>query len=187
MWLRAITPSKGVMVRQHIMQLFSVAGQWASLIEASELLVVSSSVMHNSIQATYEPGSQPPLEIPMKDLAIWLGKYAGVTYTHVACLEEYTTCALTKMAHSNALLDINCQWISDKSVLLCLPLLYLFHPQVCPISIASLTPLCLSLFPFFILHPCTTCFIDICSHVIMILSSLTYSLLTPFLSFLISH
>ena len=69
---------------------------------ASELLVTSGSGMHDLIQATYEPGSQPPLEIPMKNLAIWLGKYVGVTYTQAACLEEYATCALTKMAHSNA-------------------------------------------------------------------------------------
>ena len=38
----------------------------------------------------------------MKDLAIWLGKYTGVTYTCTACLEEYDTCALNKTAHSNA-------------------------------------------------------------------------------------
>ena len=58
--------------------------------------------MHGSIQATYKPGSQPLSEILMKDLAIWLSKYAGVTYTCAACLEEYATCMLTKMAHSNA-------------------------------------------------------------------------------------
>ena len=38
----------------------------------------------------------------MKDLAIWLGKQAGVTYTHVAKLEEYTAHALAKTAHSSA-------------------------------------------------------------------------------------
>ena len=37
----------------------------------------------------------------MKDLAIWLGKYAGVIYTHAARLEGYTMHALAKMAHSN--------------------------------------------------------------------------------------
>ena len=38
----------------------------------------------------------------MKDLALWLGKQAGVTYTHAARLEEYAMHALTKIAHSNA-------------------------------------------------------------------------------------
>ena len=38
----------------------------------------------------------------MKDLAIWPGKYVGMTYTHTACLEEYIMCVLTKLAHSNA-------------------------------------------------------------------------------------
>ena len=102
MWLRAITPTKGVMVRQCILQLFSEAGQWASLVNASELPAPNGSEMCDSIQAIYEPGTQPLLEIPMKDLAIWLGKQAGVTYTHAAQLEEYATHALTKMAHSNA-------------------------------------------------------------------------------------
>ena len=101
MWLRTITPTKGVMVRQHILQLFSEANQWASLVNTSELPVPSGSEMCNSIQATYEPGSQPPLEILMKDPAIWLGKQVGVTYTCVAQLEEYTMHALVKMAHSN--------------------------------------------------------------------------------------
>ena len=42
MWLRAITPTKGVMVRQHILQLFSKAGQWTSLINANchDLLIL---------------------------------------------------------------------------------------------------------------------------------------------------
>ena len=37
----------------------------------------------------------------MKDLAIWLGKQAGVTLTHVAKLEEYAACAVAKTAHSS--------------------------------------------------------------------------------------
>ena len=41
--------------------------------------------------------------------------------------------------------------------------------------------------PCLILHPYVPCFIDICFHVTMILSSLAYSFLTPFLSFLVSH
>ena len=35
----------------------------------------------------------------MKDLAIWLGKQAGVTLTCVARLEEYAAHALAKMTH----------------------------------------------------------------------------------------
>ena len=37
----------------------------------------------------------------LKELAIWLGKYAGVTLTHVAKVEEYTAHALAKTAHSS--------------------------------------------------------------------------------------
>ena len=37
----------------------------------------------------------------LKDLAIWLGKYAGVTLTHAAKIEEYMVHALAKMAHSS--------------------------------------------------------------------------------------
>ena len=79
--MRATTPTRGVMVRQCILQLFSEASQWASLVDASELPVPSGSEMWKSIWAVYEPGSQPSLEIPMKDLAIWLGKQVGVTLT----------------------------------------------------------------------------------------------------------
>ena len=42
---------------------------------------------------------------------------------------------------TDGVLDINHQWISDKSIPLRLPPLYPFHPQVPPISITSLTPL----------------------------------------------
>ena len=38
----------------------------------------------------------------LRDLAIWLGKYAGVTLTHAARIEEYAVRALAKMAHSSA-------------------------------------------------------------------------------------
>ena len=72
------------------------------LVNASKLPVPSGSEMQNSIQAVYKPGSQPPSEILMKDLAIWLGNQAGVTFTHAARLEEYAACALAKMAHSSA-------------------------------------------------------------------------------------
>ena len=86
----------------------------------------------------------------------------------------------------NILLDIDHQWISDKSILPHFLPLYPFHPQVYSISIASLTPLHSSLFP--LSHPLSlhSCFIDICPHVTMILSSLAYSPLTPFL-FSVSH
>ena len=100
MWLRA-TPTKGMMVRQRILQLFSEAGQWASLVNTSKLPVHSGSKMRNSIQAVYKPGSQPSSEIPMKDLAIWLGKQVGVTLTCTARLEEYAAHALDKTAHSS--------------------------------------------------------------------------------------
>ena len=102
MWLRAITPTKGVMVRQCLMQLFSEAGQWASLVDISELPAPHSSELRNSTQTEYKSGSQPSVDIPLKDLAIWLGKQAGVTLTHAAKLEEYTVCALAKTAHSSA-------------------------------------------------------------------------------------
>ena len=49
MWLRVITPTKGVMVRQHILQLFGETDQWAFLIDASELPATSSSEMHDVI------------------------------------------------------------------------------------------------------------------------------------------
>ena len=42
------------------------------------------------------------VEMSLRDLAIWLGKYAGVTLTHAARIEEYTVRALAKMAHSSA-------------------------------------------------------------------------------------
>ena len=41
-------------------------------------------------------------DMPLKDLPIWLGKYAGVTLTCVAKIEEYIVCALAKTAHSSA-------------------------------------------------------------------------------------
>ena len=90
------------MARQCIMQLFSEAGQWASLVDTSELPAPCSSELCDSIQTEYESGSQPSVEISMKDLAIWLGKQAGVTLTHMAKLEEYAAQALAKMAHSSA-------------------------------------------------------------------------------------
>ena len=84
------------------MQLFSEAGQWASLVDTSELPAPCSSELCDSIQTEYKSGSQPSVEILMKDLAIWLGKQVGVTLTHTAKLEEYAVHALAKMAHSSA-------------------------------------------------------------------------------------
>ena len=69
MWLRAITPTKGVMVRQHLMQLFSEASQWASLVDISGLPAPCSNKLHNFTQTEYKSRSQPSAEIPMKDLA----------------------------------------------------------------------------------------------------------------------
>ena len=37
----------------------------------------------------------------LRDLAMWLGKYAGVTLTHAARIEEYAVHALAKTAHSS--------------------------------------------------------------------------------------
>ena len=90
------------MARQHIIQLFSEASQWASLVNTSELPAPRSSKLYNSIRIEYQSGSQPSVKILIKDLAIWLGKQAGVTLTHMAKLEEYAVHALAKMAHSSA-------------------------------------------------------------------------------------
>ena len=46
--------------------------------------------------------SQLKADMPLKDLPIWLGKYAGVTLTCAAKIEEYIVCALAKTAHSSA-------------------------------------------------------------------------------------
>ena len=81
MWLKIITPTKGVMIRQWLMQLFGEASRWASLVDVSELLAPRSSELHNSAWTEYKSGSQPMADIPLKDLAIWLGKQVGVTLT----------------------------------------------------------------------------------------------------------
>ena len=49
MWLKIITPSKGVMIRQRLMQLFGEASQWASLVNTSKLPAPHSSKLRNSI------------------------------------------------------------------------------------------------------------------------------------------
>ena len=48
MWLKLITPTKGMMLRQWLMQLFGEAGQWASLVDASKLLAPQSSKLCHS-------------------------------------------------------------------------------------------------------------------------------------------
>ena len=102
MWLKLITPTKGVMIRQWLMQVFGEASQWASLVDASKLPAPCSSELHNSTQTEYKFVSQLTADMLLKDLAIWLGKYVGVTLTHAAKIEEYTAHALAKMAHSSA-------------------------------------------------------------------------------------
>ena len=102
MWLKLITPSKGVMIRQQLMQLFGEAGQWASLVDASKLLAPHSSELRNSTRTEYKFVSLLKAEMSLRDLAIWLGKYAGVNLTHAAKIEEYAVCALAKTAHSSA-------------------------------------------------------------------------------------
>ena len=83
------------------MQLFGEAGQWASLVNASKLPAPHSSKLRNSTQTEYKFLSQLKMDMLMKDLAIWLGKYVGVTLTHVAKIEEYAVHALAKTAHSS--------------------------------------------------------------------------------------
>ena len=79
MWLKIITPSKGVMIRQQLMQLFGEASQWASLVDASKLPTPLSSELHNSTPTEYKFVSLLKAEMSLRDLAMWLGKYAGVT------------------------------------------------------------------------------------------------------------
>ena len=48
MWLKIITPTKGMMIRQQLMQLFGEASQWASLVNASKLPAPHSSELRHS-------------------------------------------------------------------------------------------------------------------------------------------
>ena len=70
MWLKLITPSKGVMIRQRLMQLFGEASQWASLVDASKLPAPHSSELRNSTQTEYKFMSLLRVDMPLKDLAI---------------------------------------------------------------------------------------------------------------------
>ena len=90
------------MVRQWLMQLFGEAGQWASLVDTSKLPAPDGSKLHNAPQTEYKFMSLLKADMPLKDLAIWLSKYVGVTLTCTAKIEEYTARALAKMAHSSA-------------------------------------------------------------------------------------
>ena len=94
-WLKCITPFKGMMVRQWLMQLFGEAN-------ASKLPAPSCSELCNAPQTEYKFLSLLKVDMLLKDLAIWLGNYVGVTLTHTAKLEEYAARALVKMAHSSA-------------------------------------------------------------------------------------
>ena len=84
------------------MQLFGEASQWASLVDASKLPAPHSSELHNSMWTEYKFISLLKAEMLLRDLAIWLGKYGGVTLTHTARIEEYVVCALAKTVHSSA-------------------------------------------------------------------------------------
>ena len=101
MWLKRITPSKGVMMRQRLMPLFGEAGQWASLVDTCKLPEQHGSELCNSTRTEYKFMSLLTADMSLRDLALWLGKYAGVTTTCVARVEEYTTRVLAKMVHSS--------------------------------------------------------------------------------------
>ena len=68
---------------------------------ASKLPAPCSSELRNSTWTEYKFMSQLKVDMLLKDLAIWLGKYGGITLTHVAKIEEYAVHALAKMAHSS--------------------------------------------------------------------------------------
>ena len=90
------------MIRQWLMQLFGEASQWASLVDTSKLPAPHSSELCNSTRTEYKFVSLLKVEMSLRDLAIWLGKYVGVNRTHAAKIEEYAAHALAKMAHSSA-------------------------------------------------------------------------------------
>ena len=100
--MKIITPSKGVMIRQQLMQLFGEASQWASLVDTSKLLAPLSIELCNSTQTEDKFVSLLKAYMSLRDLAMWLGKYTGVILTHTARIEEYAVRALAKTAHSSA-------------------------------------------------------------------------------------
>ena len=68
--MKSITPNKGMMIRQWLMQLFGEAGQWASLVDASKLPTPRSSKLRHSAQTEYKFMSQLTVDMALKDLAI---------------------------------------------------------------------------------------------------------------------
>ena len=68
MWLKIITPSKGVIIRQWLMQLFGEAGQWASLVNTSKLPAPHSSELRNSTRTEYKFMSLLKAEMSLRDL-----------------------------------------------------------------------------------------------------------------------
>ena len=84
------------------MHLFGEAGQWASLVDTSKLLAPHSSKLRSSTRTEYKFVSLLKVDMPLKDLATWLGEYVGVTLTHATKIEEYAVRALAKTAHSSA-------------------------------------------------------------------------------------
>ena len=83
------------------MQLFGEASQWASLVNASKLPAPHSSKLRSSTQTEYKFMSLLKVDMPLKDLATWLGQYVGVTLSHTAKIEEYAVRALAKTVHSS--------------------------------------------------------------------------------------
>ena len=59
------------------------------------------SELCSSTQTEYKFVSLLKAEMSLRDLAMWLGKYVGVTLTRAAKIEEYAMRALAKMAHSS--------------------------------------------------------------------------------------
>ena len=84
------------------MQLFGEAGQWASLVDTGKLPSPHSSELCSSTRTEYKFMSLLKADMLLKDLATWLGQYAGVTLTRATKIEEYAVHALAKMAHSSA-------------------------------------------------------------------------------------
>ena len=94
MWLKLITPTKGMMIRQRLMQLFGEASQCASLVNASKLPAPQSSKLGHSTKTEYKFVSQLTVDMPLKDLAIWLGKYArGNSYPRSQNRRVCRTCS----------------------------------------------------------------------------------------------
>ena len=79
-----------------------------SLVDAGKLPSPHSSELCNSTRTEYKFVSLLKVDMPLKDLATWLGQYAGVTLTHATKKEEYAVHALAKMAHSSASLLGKC-------------------------------------------------------------------------------